>query len=184
MKMLKELILGLYVVSTAALAGQDDVIARLAIERAEVKPDQAMALVEQQYPNSRIVEFSLDDDDDHPQMRYELKVVDPKASQTIELYVDAATGLVTEDERENYGSWFSKEDKHKYQQLMKGTTLQQAVAEAQKVAPGILLEAELESEKGIVYFETEILTNTALEKVVVDLSTGKPIPVVSGQHHG
>ncbi len=180
MKALKEILLGLYVVSTAALAGQDDVIARLAIESAKIKPEQAMEIVSQKY-DGKLSEFSLDDNDADDSMVYEVSVIDQKAGVKIEVNVDPNTGKVIEVERESIRSWYNDDDfdKKKYSQLFEGTTLQSAVAAAKKVAPGVLLEAELEHEKGVVFFETELLTDKGVQKVIVDMRSGKPIPVAT-----
>ena len=182
MKLVKEMILGLYVISTAALAGQDDVITRLAIEKAKIKPEQAMEIISKQYSGSRLSEFSVDDDDSTDRMVYEFNIIDKVAGEKIEVTVDPETGNITEQERESIRSWYKKDqsfDKKKYQQLFEGTTLQEAIAEAKKVVPGVLLEAELEHEKGIVYFETELLTPKGVQKVIVDMATGRPIPIAN-----
>ncbi len=175
MKALKEIILGLYLVSTAALAGQDSVITSLAIEKAQVKPEQAMEIVSKQY-SGKLSEFSVDDRDHDHKMVYELEVVDQTRGEKIEVSVDPDTGAIQEQERDRFSS-------RKYGSFFNGITLEKAVAEAKKMVPGTLLEAELEHEKGVVFFEIELMTDQGVRKVIVDVETGKPIPVATRNFH-
>ncbi|WP_062269550.1 PepSY domain-containing protein [Endozoicomonas arenosclerae] len=173
MRLLKEVILGLFLVSTAALAGQDDVIARLAIENAKIKPEEAIQKITDKYPGY-LSEFGIDDEDGA--MVYEFTVVDSREGVELELIMDAESGKIWLDEKDRISS--NKLKTRKYQLLMNsGVTLQKAVEEAIKVVPGVLMEAELEQEKGIVFFEIELLTDKGERKVIVDLQSGKPIPV-------
>ena len=173
MRLLKEVVLGFFLVSTAALAGQDDVLLRLAIENAKIKPEQAIQKVVDQYPGN-LSEFEIDDEDGA--MIYEFKVIDHKKGVELELMMDAETGRTWLDDKDTIPSNILK--LKKYQLLMNsGVTLQKAVDEARKLVQGLLINVELEQEKGIVFFEIEFLTEKGERKVIVDLQSGKPIPV-------
>lgn len=173
MRLLKEVILGLFLVSTAALAGQDDVVMQLAIDNAKIKPEQAIVKIADHYPGY-LSGFGIDDEDG--KMVYEFGIIDPEDSVELEVIMDADSGKVWLDEKDALTSKTLKGKK--YQLLMNsGMTLEKAVEEAKKVVPGQLLEAELVQEKGIVFFEIELLTDEGDRKVIVDLQSGKPIPV-------
>ncbi|KEQ17820.1 PepSY domain-containing protein [Endozoicomonas numazuensis] len=173
MKLLKEAVLGLFLVSTAALAGQEDVLLRLALENAKIKPEQAIQKITDRY-SGFLSEFGIDDEDGS--MVYEFTIIDPQDSVELEVIMDADSGKIWLDEKDAISSNALK--RKKYQLLMNsGMTLKKAVDEAQKIVPGQLVEAELEQEKGIVFFEIELLTDKGERKVIVDLQSGKPIPV-------
>lgn len=173
MGLLKEAILSLFMVSTAVLAGQDDVVLQLAIENAKIKPEQAIMQIADRYPG-HLSEFGIDDEDGS--MVYEFTIIDPEDSVELEVIMDAESGKIWLDDKDSLSSKALK--RKKYQLLMNsGMTLKKAIDEAKKIVPGQLLEAELEQEKGIVFFEIELLTDKGVRKVIVDLQSGKPIPV-------
>ncbi|WP_448216962.1 PepSY domain-containing protein [Endozoicomonas sp. 2B-B] len=173
MRLLKEAILGLFLVSTAALASQEDVLLQLAIENAKIKPEQAIEKISDRY-SGHLSEFGIDDEDGR--MVYEFAIVDPEDSVELEVIMDADSGKVWLDEKDRLSSKTLK--RKKYQLLMNsGMTLKKAIDEAKKIVPGQLMEAELEQEKGIVFFEIELLTDKGVRKVIVDLQSGRPIPV-------
>lgn len=180
MRILKEVILGLLLVSTAVVAGQDDIITRLAIENARFKPEQAIEKVLKEHKGA-LSEFSVEDDDDR--ILYEFTLIDREKGVEVELEMSAETGEILDKDQERIRSWRSstkKFGKKKYQLLFDGkVTLESAVAEAKKLVPGTLVEAELEQEKGVIFFEIEILTDNGVRKVIVDLQSGKLIPVAS-----
>lgn len=187
MNTIKEWLLGLYVastvVSTVAFAGHDDIITRLAVENARISPDEAIALVTKHYPGT-LKEFRVEDDED--ELIYEINLIDPDAKEEIELEVSAQSGKIVREDRDALNSWFSFRNisgKKKYQYLLQNKiTLQSAIAEAQKIEPGVLIEAELEQEKGVVFFEIKMITDKGKRKVIVDLDSGKPIPVTRYRH--
>ena len=185
MKMLKEWLMGFYLVSTiastVAYANHEDIITRLAIENATIQPDVAIATVTSKY-KGKLKEFELEDHDD--KLVYEISLIDAEAGEEIRLEMSAESGEIIKEERSSIGSWFSRSwrSKEKYQRLQESeVTLQDAVAKAQKIEPGVLMEVELEQEKGVVFFEVKLITNKGKRKVIVDLTSGKPIPVTKQQ---
>ena len=183
MKALKEIILGSCLLSTVALADQDSVIMQLALENAKVKPAQAMETALITAPGY-LSEFNVDDD--HDRLIYELEVINPENGRKTEIEIDAETGEVIETDEEGADGWNrsgQRFTKKKYQSLVSSeVTLQSAVEKAKELSPGLLVEAELEQEKGVVYFEIEMIDNQGKKKVIVDVASGRTIPVNKGRY--
>ena len=183
MTLFRKMLVGLAFVSAGAFAHESETLIRLAMQNAALQPEQVMAQTLEKYPGF-IEEFSIDEEDDR--MVYELSVINPETGRRTELEIDIVSGKTLETEEEKIRSWNAADKTFsgiKYQQLVNGqVTLQTAVEEAKKLTPGLLIEAELEEEKGIVFFEIELLAENSWKTVVVDIKTGKLIPVARGSH--
>lgn len=152
----------------------DPAILSLAIENANVKPDQAMAKVLNEYAG-RLVEFSVDDD--RNQLVYEISLIDQQKGEEIEVAVDASDNSITETDRDRISDWDSSTGKfgrEKYRALFDSkVTMEDAVNEARRLVSGIVKDVELESGAGLIYFEVELITDEGVKKVAVDLKSGK-----------
>ncbi len=184
MSLFKNILIGLVFVSVSAFAEDDEMILRLALQSAALQPEQVMEQSLEKYPGF-IEEFSIDEEDGR--MIYEISIISPETGRRTEIEIDMLSGKTLEVEEEKIRSWNATDktfSKARYQQLVSSkVSLQTAVSEAQKLFPGQLIEAELEDEKGIVFFEIEMLSEDNLKTIVVDIKTGKPIPVARG-HYG
>ncbi|PJE80202.1 hypothetical protein CI610_00815 [invertebrate metagenome] len=116
---------------------------------------------------------------------YEVEVVNPETGIKSEIKYYADSGRMVLDDEDRMGGWDSAKKRFiddKYRLLVESpVTLLSAVEKVMEKVPGQLCEAELEHNraKGKVFFEIEVVTDTSIVKMFVDVKTGQFIaPVV------
>lgn len=158
---------------------EDDAVAQLIANRSQQGPKQALEIATVNY-SGVITDFELDDKNDRIVYKITLVNLD-KNSKTI-LFYDAETFDLVEEQADTLIGWFKDEDDQAQIQALEeiqsnGFSMIQALEIVQEKHPGFLVEAALESKKGIHFFEIKLASPEDKQKWLVDVSSRDLIPV-------
>lgn len=109
--------------------------------------------------------------------------------RAVAVIVDAKTGKVVRTREPGvmtrFVRFFDNDDKEDFDRLAASpTTLVAAIAAAEQQTGGKAIEAELEDEHDTARFEIEVAKDNAVQKVVVDPTTGKVLDVGKAKRRG
>jgi len=150
--------------------------ARIALGKAKLTMEQAVAAALKEVPGGKAVEAELELESDN--VVWEVEVVSGRKHMEVKL--DAISGKVKEVEEEGKeGEKDEDEDEQAETDAAKAKiTLSQAIATALKEVPGgKAFEAETEREDGKLVFEIELLSGDKVMEVEIDAMTGKVLEV-------
>jgi uncharacterized membrane protein YkoI len=152
--------------------------ARIALGKAKLTMEQAVAAALKEVPGGKAVEAELELEGDD--VVFEVEIVSGRKHMEVKL--DAISGKVKEVEEEGKeGKKDEDEDEDEQAETdaaMAKVTLSQAIAAALKQVPGgKAFEAEAEREDGKLIFEIELLSGDKAMEVEVDAMTGKILEV-------
>jgi len=152
--------------------------ARIALGKAKLTMEQAVAAALKEVPGGKAVEAELELESDN--VVWEVEVVSGRKHMEVKL--DAISGKVKEVEEEGKeGEKDEDEDEDEQAETDAAKakiTLSQAIATALKEVPGgKAFEAETEREDGKLVFEIELLSGDKVMEVEIDAMTGKVLEV-------
>lgn len=151
--------------------------ARIALGKAKLTMEQAVAAALKQVPGGKAIEAELELEGDD--VVFEVEVV--SGDKHMEVTLDAVSGKVKEVEEEGKEGEKDEEDEDEQAETDAAKakiTLSQAIAAALKEVPdGKAFEAETEREDGKLVFEIELLSGEKVMEVEVDAMTGKVLEV-------
>ncbi|GAD89709.1 MULTISPECIES: hypothetical protein [Vibrio] len=135
-----------------------------------------------------ITEIELDDYKD-TQIAYKFKVIDTKAGKKFKLTYAINDGSLLREKSENLStlgfSDLDREDRNAIEQVEKAQfDIVKKLIELETKYSAKTLEAELESKKGVVFYEVELAsTERGMQKLLINVATGEEIPVMHRQSH-
>lgn len=154
-----------------------------AVLSAKTSVSQAIAAAEQQTGGRAM---KVDVGHEKGGYQYEIKIV--SKDKVSEVFVDPASGKITRTDDEGLiAKVFDNEDQAEFAKLAASpVTLASAVATAEKEIGGKAIEAAFENEDGNMQFEVEVAKDKAVQKVMIDATSGKVVKVSAseeGEHN-
>lgn len=181
MKLSKKVVasIALLISSTASFADEDDAISALVLNQAQFSIEQAIKQVSSNYPG-QIIELELDEH--KGQSVYEIKIIDINAEQEQKLYLSLENGEVLKTQTKSLKILgVNKLDDDERQALIalqdSEFSLSKTLAELESSLQGKVHEFELENEKGITYYQFDLMTQSGKRKMIVDVASGQQIPM-------
>ncbi|CAM4078486.1 hypothetical protein [Vibrio neonatus] len=135
-----------------------------------------------------ITEIELDDYKD-TQIAYKFKIIDNAAGQEHKLTYAISDGSLLRQKSKRLStlgfSHLDKEDRLAIEQVEKAQfDIVKKLIELETKYSAKTLEAELESKKGIVFYEIELASSErGMQKLLINVATGEEIPVMHRQSH-
>ncbi|GAD79266.1 hypothetical protein [Vibrio ezurae] len=135
-----------------------------------------------------ITEIELDDYKD-TQVVYKFKVVDTKAGNKHKLSYAIDDGSLLKQKSESLSTFgfsdLDKEERLAIEQVEKSQfDIVTKLQELEGKYAAKTLEAELESKKGIVFYEVELASaKHGMQKLLINVASGEEIPVMRSKHH-
>lgn len=166
---------------TSGLAmANDDFLSALALERAQFSPQQAIEKINTNFTGN-IVEFELDDH--KGKTVYEFEVIDFAQEQINKLKISSDDGTIVKNESKSMTilgvNRLDEEDRQALTALNNSEfDLNASILELSEKYDSQVIEFELENEKGITFYKFKLIGDTGITKVIVDVETGKAIPVM------
>ena len=155
---------------------EDDALATLALQRANFSLEQAIDKVSTDYAK-HIVEFEIDEHDN--QATYDIEAISLKAEVKHDVELSLKDGAVLKHKTKNSLSRLDDEDLLALQELQASKfDLSATIAQLKLKYSADVIEFELENKKGITFYKFKLMGEHGLTRVIVDVTTGKVIPVV------
>ncbi|PKH60969.1 hypothetical protein CXF83_15735 [Shewanella sp. Choline-02u-19] len=163
--------------SISAFAGQeDDALAALALQRANYTLEQAIEKVSTDYAK-HIVEFEIDDHDN--QATYDIEAINLETKEKHNIELSLADGAILKHKTQNSLSRLDDDDLLALQELQASKfNLRATIAQLQLKYSADVFEFELKNKKGITFYKFKLMGDQGLTRVIVDVTTGKAIPVM------
>lgn len=171
----------LLLTSLSALAGKEsDVLAAMAIQRADFSVEQSIQKVSQDYA-PYILEFEIDEH--HNQATYDIEAVNFETQKIHKLELSLEDGSVLKKENKNLQYLMvNRLDKDELQALEElqasDFELDTTIAQLKQKYKAEVLEFELENKKGITFYKFKLINEQGPKHIIVDIKTGTILPVM------
>ena len=180
---LKKLIAATAIVFTSftAMADSDDALTAFAMQNASFTLDQAVAKMDTNYPGI-ITEFEMDDH--KGQAVYEIESINLKKEEKSKIKLSAVDGAVTKEKVKSLStlgvSHLDDDELLALQMVTKSNfSLQTTINNIRAKYKAQIIEFELENEKGITFYKFKLIGEMGRKYVIVDVKTGKMLPVAN-----
>jgi len=126
--------------------------------------------------------MKIDIEKDNGAYLYEVKTV--SKDKITRIFVDPASGKVVRSDDEGLiDRVFDSEDQDELAKLTGSTTtLAAAIATAEQHTGGKAIEARVDDDDDTMLFKVKVAKDNALQKVMVDIATGKVVKVKTDEH--
>ncbi|MDO6618548.1 hypothetical protein Q4557_17600 [Shewanella sp. 5_MG-2023] len=177
MKLTQLICATLAITSLSAFAGQeDDVLATLAMQRANFSLEQAIEKVSTDYAK-HITEFEIDEHNN--QAIYEMEAVNLDAQKKHKLELSLEDGAVLKHKTKNSLSRLDDDELLALQELQASDfNLATTIATLKQKYQADIFEFELENKKGITFYKFKLMGEEGAKRIIVDVKTGTIIPVI------
>lgn len=171
----------LILTSVSAVAGkEDDVLATMAIQRANFTLEQAIEKVSSDYAQY-IIEFEIDDH--HNQATYEIEAINFDTQEKHKLELSLEDGSVLKEEKKSLKYLMVNrldDDELLALEELKASNFElgATIAQLKQKYNAELFEFELENEKGITFYKFKLMNEQGPKRVIVDVKTGSALPVM------
>lgn len=159
---------------------EEAAVALYAINKSGIDINRALAIAEQRIAGV-VYEYELDEHDDL--LVHEFKIADFEAAKKYKIKVAVSDGSVVEqsDEKMKCGKLVCKDDDGKSARALQASeySLSKALSQLELSAQHLVLEAELEFERGVRYMKLEVVGPDGERDILVDIATGQIIPSLS-----
>jgi uncharacterized membrane protein YkoI len=180
MKFTKIICTTLAFASLSAFADEDNLLAILALQRANFSLEQAVEKVNTEYAG-HIIEFEIDDYKN--KATYEIETINIETEQKHKVKLSLEDGSVLKEESKSIKILgLNRLDDDELFALKELQTsdfkLSSTIATLKEKYNASIIEFELESEKGISFYKFKLMSEQGSKRVIVDIKTGNVIPVM------
>lgn len=156
---------------------EEAAVALYAINQSGIDINRALETAEQAVPGV-VYEYELDEHDER--LVHEFEIADFAAQKKYKVRVAVSDGSVIQqsDKKMKCGKLVCKDDDGKAARALEasGYSLRQALTQLELPPQQLLLEAELEFERGVRYMKLEVVGPEGERDILVDIATGQIIP--------
>ncbi|QIB64278.1 PepSY domain-containing protein [Kineobactrum salinum] len=159
---------------------EEAAVALYAINKSGIDISRALDIAEQKIAGV-VYEYELDEHDEL--LVHEFEIADFEAEKKYKIKIAVNDGSVVEqsDEKMKCGKLVCKDDDGKSARALQASeySLRKALTQLELPPRQLLLEAELEFERGVRYMKLEVVGPDGERDILVDIATGQIIPSLS-----